>query len=112
MNIKFHYLYRDGGNYKQNHFEVFSNRSELSIEEIDTAIRSALIEGGWFYADKWKLKDLHVYKWDESIDHNWHEFDFIENTDEDSTIGDISEFIRLIQMSVAHNVPQSGHHKQ
>lgn len=97
MNVKFYYLYRDGANYKQNHFEVFSNIEGLTLEEIENAIRSVLIDDGWFYADKWKLKDLHLYKWDDSIDHEWHEYDFVETTEEDAKNGDISDFIKLIQ---------------
>jgi hypothetical protein len=97
MNIKFNYLYRDGANYKQNHSEVFSNREEHTIEEIGKAIRSALIDDGWFYADKWGLKDLHLYKWDNTIDHEWHEYDCIEMTEESATVGEISDFIKLIQ---------------
>lgn len=97
MNIKFNYLYRDGANYKQNHSEVFTNREQLSIEEIENAIRSALIDDGWFYADKWGLKDLHLYKWDNTIDHEWHEYDSIEATEESETKGDIANFIEIIQ---------------
>ncbi len=98
MNIKFHYLYRDGANYKQYHSEVFSNREGFSIEAIENTIKFALIEGNWFYADKWKLTDLHLYKWDDEIDHSWHKYDCIEITQENVTKGDISDFISLIQI--------------
>lgn len=101
MNIKFNCRYRDGANYKQNSTEVFSNRRDLRLEEIEIAIKSALIDECWFYANKWNLKDLHFYKWDNEIDHEWHEFDFIEETKEDATIGDIYDFIRLIEISTA-----------
>ena len=97
MNIKFHYLYRDGANYKQNSSEVFSNIAELQIAEIENSIRSCLIEENWFYAHKWNLKDCHLHKWDDDIDHAWHEYDCIEFTNEGATIGDISEFIDLIR---------------
>ena len=96
INVKFHYLYRDGANYKQYNFEVFSNNDGLLIEEIESHIKSALIEDSWFYTDKWRLKDIHLYNWDESIDHRWHEFDFVENTNEMATVGDIPDFIKLI----------------
>ena len=96
MNIKFNYLYRDGGNYKQNHFEIFSNAEGLSIEAIDWAIRKALIEQGWFFANEWKLRDLHLYRWDETIDHNWHEYDCVELTEEKETMGDIADFIKMV----------------
>ena len=97
MNVKFNYLYRDGANYKQNNFVVFSNKGGVSNEEIEKVIRSALIDDGWFYADKWGLKDLHLYKWNNTIDHEWHEYDCIETTEETATAGDISDFIKLIQ---------------
>jgi len=97
MNIKLSYLYRDGGNYKQYHEEVYTNLNALSIEEIETRIRKQLIDGDWFYNHNWDLKDLHLYKWDNEIDHTFHEFDCIEITSEQPTKGDISELLRLIE---------------
>ena len=97
MNIKFEYLYRDGANYKQRNSVVFSNTKGKTIQEIENAIKAALIDEVWFYANKWNLKDLHVYLWDEEIDHSWHEYDFIEETEENATNGDIEDFISLIE---------------
>jgi hypothetical protein len=99
MNIKFDYLYRDGANYKNYNSEVFSNKEGLSIKEVEDAIESCLIEGVWFYANKWGLKDLHYFAWDEEIDHSWHEYDCIEVTEETATKGDISDFVRLLRAS-------------
>ena len=97
MNIKFNYLYRDGANYKQNNSEIFSNSTGLAIVHIENAIRSALIDEGWFYADRCGLKDLHLYKWNNTIDHEWHEYDCIEATEEDATMGEVVDFIELIR---------------
>jgi hypothetical protein len=97
MNIKFHYLYRDGANYKQGNAVVFSNTTGYTIQEMGKAIQTALIDEMWFYANKWNLKDLHLYQWDEEIDHGWHEYDFIEQTEENATNGDIADFIALIK---------------
>lgn len=97
MNIKFNYLYRDGANYKQFHYEVFANREGIAIEEIEKSIKAALIDEMWFYTDKWLLKDLHRYEWNNEIDHDWHEYESIELMEDDATVDDIADFIRLIQ---------------
>ncbi len=99
MNIKFHYLYRDGANYKQCSSVVFSNKSDYTVQEVEDAMKTVLIDELWFYANKWNLKDLHLHQWDEEIDHSWHEFDFVEETEEDATNGDIADFIALINAS-------------
>jgi hypothetical protein len=54
------------------------------INELRELINSKLIDGTWFYANKWGLPDLHFtdYKYDPSIDVDWHEFENIELTDE------------------------------
>lgn len=93
MNIKFSYLYRDVANYKQWHEEVYSNQYNFPIEEIDEFIRNCLIDGEWFYVNEWKLKDLHVYLWDNEIDHTWHEFDSVTETEELATKNEIADFL-------------------
>lgn len=97
MNIKLHYLYRDGANYKQYHYEVYTNMQGLSLEEIERRLREQLIGDEWFYNHNWDLKDLHHHPWDNSIDHTWHEFDCVAYSDEDATKGDVSELIRRVQ---------------
>ena len=87
MNIKFFYLYRDGANYKNFNEVVFCNPLNLPIEKIEEAIQKSLIDGQWFYAKKWNLPDLHFkeYTWDTKIDHDWHEFEGLEQTEESVT---------------------------
>lgn len=97
MNIQLNYRYRDGANYKQNHSEIFSNQERLPLQQVEDCIKLALIDEMWFYADKWKLKDLHQYQWDNEIDHEWHEHDSIEETEEAATKGDIADFLELIK---------------
>lgn len=97
-NIAFSYLYRDAGNNKQYNTVVFTNNANLSIDFIQDHIKAALIDGEWFYVDKWKLKDLHFDTWDSEFDHTWHEFDAVEETDELPTNGDISDFLDLISL--------------
>lgn len=97
-NIKLHYLYRDGANYKQYHYEVYCNAQGLSLDEIERRLRAQLIDSEWFYNHNWDLKDLHVHSWDNSIDHTWHEFDCIECTDEAATKGDVVELLLRVEV--------------
>lgn len=97
MNIKLCYLYRDGANYKKHGVAIFTNNSNKSVVLIEQFITRNLIESEWFYADKWGLPDLHFKEWDEEIDHNWHEFDCIEETTETSTREDIIDFLERIK---------------
>jgi hypothetical protein len=85
-NIKFSYRYRDGANYKNHSFIILNNPTGIALAEAENIIHQKLIDGTWFYADKWNLPDLHFGTWDNEIDHTWHEFDDIEFTNE---IGDI-----------------------
>ena len=96
-NIKFNYLYRDGGNYKKFHSVVFGSDECISIEELELLIKSKLIDSEWFYAEQWKLPDLHFDTWENELDHTFHEFKSVEYCDEAAT-SEISlrEFINII----------------
>ncbi len=93
MNIKLLYLYRDAGNYKQCGEVVYTNKNKLAVEYIRDFLRSRLIYGLWFFVSDWHLKDLHHYPFDLEIDHDYHEFDDVEETEEQPTNGDIQELI-------------------
>lgn len=96
MNIKLLYLYRDAGNYKQCGEEIYSNKNGLTVEYIRDFLRRHLIYGRWFYTSIWNLKDLHHYPYDPEIDHDYHEFDDVEQTDETVAKGDIDELMQLL----------------
>jgi hypothetical protein len=81
-NIKFSYLYRDGGNYKNYNFLIFSNPSNVDLSELTTLLQSKLIDNTWFYVNEWRLPDLHFNNRDNITDPTWHEFESIEYTDE------------------------------
>lgn len=87
VHIKFKYLYRDAGNYKQFNEVVFANPDRLSVQEVDKAIRQRLIDGQWFVPEEWQLARLHSkdYPWDPALDHDWHEYEGIEETMELAT---------------------------
>lgn len=100
MNIKFLYLYRDGGNYKNFNEVVFTNKMSRDIDEVREIIVSKLIDGTWLYANRWDLPDLHFsdYKYDPTIDVDWHEFEEIQITKELPTCDkDIEDLIKLLK---------------
>src|SRR5437868_13615603 len=94
-NIKFNYLYRDGANYKNFNFIIFDNDQSITIEELESLIKSKLIYGEWFYADQWKLPDLHFDNWDNELDHTFHEFGSIEYS-ADASNSTLTEFIAIL----------------
>ena len=93
-NIKFNYLYRDGGNYKQFGYMIFGNENNIHIEEIENQIRLKLIDGDFFDPKMWRVKTLYKYPYNPELDHSWHEFEDIEITSESPTSKvDILDFI-------------------
>lgn len=96
LNIKFSYLYRDGANYKNHRFIILNNPTNVALAELESIIHQKLIDGTWFYADKWNLPDLHFSAWDNEIDHTWHEFDAIEFTDKTGFV-DLLHFLVAIR---------------
>ena len=96
-NIKFNYLYRDAGNYKELSDFVFTNKDSKSIQEIEMSIRSNLIEGEFFVPEKWNIPRLTIDSYSPELDHDYHEFESLEVTDENPTENiDISTFLILI----------------
>ncbi len=100
-NIKFNYLYRDGGNSKVWGSEIFSNPDSLPLNEVEERIRKSLIDGEFFDPKFWKVKRLKHDDWIPELDHTWNEFDSIEMTIEEPTVDySITEF--LDQIAHAH----------
>ena len=96
-NIKFNYLYRDGGNYKVWGSEILSNPDSISLIEVEARIREFLIDGEFFDPKYWKVKRLKHDDWVPELDHTWNEFESIEITDEDPTVDfSITEFLERI----------------
>jgi hypothetical protein len=96
-NIKFNYLYRDGGNYKVWGYEVFSNPDSLELAGVEEKIRQSLIDGEFFDPEYWKVKQLKHDDCVPELDHAWNEFDSLELTEENSTINfSITAFLDVI----------------
>jgi hypothetical protein len=92
-NIRFNYLYRDAGNYKNFGSVVFSNPKLLSTETLIKPISSSLIDGEYFYHNRLGVPAL-FFSLKNSDDHFWHEFENIEETnDEPTDTRTINEFL-------------------
>lgn len=101
MNVKFNYLYRDAGNYKQFGSVVFVAPSQIDLADIDRKIRDALIDREFFVASTVSVPDLQNLPWDDEIDHSWHEYEGIEFTDEpcsDHEKRDIGIFVSSLNL--------------
>lgn len=96
MNIRFNYLYRDAGNFKQYGSEEFRNPMNLSLAEIETKLQQSLIDGMYFVAEDVNLPALQRYDYDAALDHDWHEFEGVEYCEEscgEKTWRDVSALI-------------------
>ncbi len=78
-NIRFAYLYRDAGNYKQYGGIILSNRDSLAVDAIEGRIRACLQDGGFFIARQVKVAE-HFFDVMTADDHPWHEFVLVEET--------------------------------
>lgn len=93
-NIKFNYLYRDAGNYKEFSDIIYTNKDSKSIQEIELEIRNKLIEGEFFIPEKWNIPRLTFDSYSPELDHEYHEFESVEFTNDNPTENfDISDFL-------------------
>ena len=84
-NIRFHYLYRDAGNFKVYHAVTFANPDALQLDEIECRFRNACDSGELFIAHQIHLPELFL-EIDGRItanDHCFHQFDYLECTSEE-----------------------------
>jgi len=80
--FKFNYLYRDAGNYKQYGSVILDNPDNLSLEEIERQIRANLIDGEFFIPGKFNIPLINSFPFDTELDHEWYEFEGVEETNE------------------------------
>lgn len=76
QNIRFHYLYRDSGNYKKFGFKDFSNPTNLSVEEIQSELFKKLIDGMYFYPEKVGIQKFRFHRYCD--DNSWYELENLE----------------------------------
>jgi len=85
FNLKMNYLYRDGANYKQFGSVIFSNPGFLPPNKAGQKLKEKLISSEFFVPQDWSLPRLHHHPYDPEIDHEWHEFEDFEWTEEPIT---------------------------
>lgn len=78
-NIRFVYMYRDASNYKQHGEVILPNETLLTVEEVDTQIRSFLSDGLFFIAQQVQVEERFFDVVSED-DHPWHEYVSVEAT--------------------------------
>lgn len=104
MNIRFEYLYRDAGNFKNWGEIIFSNPSDLKIDVVTKTAENALIEKAYFVASKADIPDLHFEEYNKQLDHDWHEAHSFTSTDEppnDVRKRNIEEFIASLRFAAS-----------
>jgi hypothetical protein len=99
--IEFMYLYRDGANYKRCGSVGFTNKHNLTINDIDTRLRSTLSDGEYFIARQINIPEVYFDGVDDD-DHCWHEYDGvmvepIDAMEMDALGRDISELLEEIE---------------
>ena len=98
-NIKLNYLYRDYANYKNHGEAILANPDNLSIQHIEATLRANLLDGEWFYASRWGLKDLHFEKYDDENDHPYHTYGSVELTKE--AVTEPEDVAKLLERVIA-----------
>jgi hypothetical protein len=82
MNVRFEYLYRDAGNFKNWGEVVFSNPHNINSILVVAMAEKVLIDQAYFVATKADVPDLHFKEHDEQLDHGWHEFHACQPTED------------------------------
>ena len=102
MNISLEYLYRDAGNNKIWGEVIFGNRNSIETSLLNNEIQNYLIDGEFFNADKISLPSLGFENFDRELDHGWHEYFTVNNSEglpNDFHGRDISEFIHTLKIA-------------
>ncbi len=80
-NIRFDYLYRDGGNYKSWGAVIFENPDRISINDINKRLRKAFDSQELFIAKQIRIPEVFPdINEPTRDDHCFHEFDSIAQT--------------------------------
>ena len=95
-NIRFHYLYRDSGNYKKFGHRDYSNPENLPLVEIERQIRQHLIDREFFYPEQAGIPKFRFHRYLD--DFSWYEFCELERVEgrcSRVTIGELIEKLAI-----------------
>ena len=79
--LKLHYMYRDGANWKENDCVIFANAQNLSAEVVQEMIEECLFDDGNFIAESIGFPTLYFDDDSAPDAHGLHEFLRIEECD-------------------------------
>lgn len=102
MNIRFSYLYRDAGNFKNFGEVIFSNPNETLLDDLSARLKLALLDEMYFDAYAVGLPELFFDDYDEELDHDWHEFElleYVDNTLKTPIVDSIDSFISRLTVN-------------
>lgn len=108
MNIRFIYLYRDAGNFKNWGEVTFENPRAAEPQRITETADSFLFAQYFFNASKAGVPDLHFADHDYELDHEWHELYSFEATDDppnDPQGRDIDRFLESLKIASEVCIP-------
>lgn len=100
MNIRFEYLYRDAGNFKNWGEVIFANKNNLDAKKLVECARKVLIDEEFFSAEKAEVQNLQFKERIEDLDHEWHEFNSFTPTmmePNDLRGRDVAEFMEFLE---------------
>lgn len=103
MNISFDYLYRDAGNYKLYNSVIYKNENDVPLIFLLRAIEACLEQRMYFVPETLEIPRLKFRNYDPDLDHLWHEFDSISETDLPNTEGkNVTGLFKLLQENPQH----------
>ena len=97
--IKFNYLYRDAGNYKNYGFQVFKNPDNLPVSMIENKLAATFFEGLLFIANQIDLPELFHEDYPTIDDVSFHEYAGLEIIQDTGDVSGrtIKEFVERIE---------------
>lgn len=84
-NLRFYYMYRDEHNHQTGGSVVFSNPDQFSPSKVFDELSALLIDGEMFVPNALGIPTLYAVPDDETGDHDYHELEAIEATDDAAT---------------------------
>lgn len=91
MTIQLNYFYRDASNFKNFGCVILSTSYEV-LKEIDLKIRQRLIDGEYFDAAKVGVPEM-FFDVSSEDDHRWHEYHSVEETNQESAVLRLEDFL-------------------
>lgn len=93
--VRFNYLYRDWGNYKDFGEKDFTNPNNWSLEEITEKIKNRLISGQYFWPDECGIELFVFHRYNDW--RYWYEFESLEEVEVQGGEETIDDFIEKLK---------------